>query len=154
MALMMFKGYTGIFRRLAEEHKEVDLLMQRVEKSSDADVKRDLVTKIRRELLSHAKAEEQEFYSVLREHSETRELAAHSKEEHDEIEFMFCQLDELHGAAWNSVFTKLMHSVQHHVNEEETRLFPRAKAVLSSQQIQDIEKRYAEAKASFQADLD
>lgn len=153
VGMMLMKGFTGIFRRLAQEHGEVNTLMLRARTSSDPQVQREMLAKIRTEFLSHAHAEEKEFYAVLRTYPETREKATHSKAEHDEIEQMLDQLENLSGAAWTSVFNKLMTCVQHHVKEEENELFPLAKSVLSSDQVKDIERRFAEAKQAELARL-
>ncbi len=144
------QGYGAIFQRLAEEHGEVSTLMKRVQASDDKETRIELFHEIKKELLSHAHAEEREFYEPLEKHPKTRSIAVHSKKEHEEIEELLGKLegmiDNPTGAAWDTTFDKLQETVTHHVKEEENELFPKAHDVLSDQEAKEVEERYAKAK--------
>jgi hemerythrin superfamily protein len=148
------EGYKGIFRKLAEEHAEVSVLMRRVLSSSEvAEVRRELFPKIRRELLSHARAEEQEFYSVLERYPETRDFVEHSGTDHRRIEILLDQLSVSDPAqpAWTETFRTLVQAVDDHVDDEEKRLFPLAKDLLPEVDVIAMEERFAAAKKSILA---
>lgn len=155
-AKAIIEGRGGIFRRLAEEHGEVNALMQRVMASSaDSDARRELFPKIREELIAHAEAEQAEFYAKLNQFDKTRDLMPQSEDEHAEIERM---LDELQASdssqpIWMDTFKQLVHKVTTHVDREENEIFPRADEVLSEDQANDIEKRFDQAKIAKKAQL-
>lgn len=138
-------GYPGIFHHLAGEHAEVSTLMQRVAASSaDSDDRPELFAEIRRNLLAHAKGEEQEFYPVLKKFPEIESIVDECLREHKRIEEY---LDQLHTAdktsnAWMQRFEEMMQTVQAHVEREENQLFPKAKDLLDKQAAKDIEERY------------
>ncbi len=144
------QGYTGIFRRLAEEHQEVAMMLKRVATSDD---RRELFATIRKELLSHAKAEEKEFYTILRDQPETSALVEHSLEEHQEVERMLDELNtsDVASESWTRGIEELRASVEDHVKEEEQDLFPRARDVLGDDVAKNIEFNYDSTKKAEMA---
>lgn len=144
-----------IFDQLREEHGEVERMMRQVATSEDPEVRRALFPTIRRELIAHAKGEEREFYSVLRRHEETRELAEHALDEHEDIEEMLGELEAMafDSDEWGETFEELVDSVKDHVDVEENDLFPMAKRLLSEAQTHEIEERYEERKNEVLAQL-
>lgn len=148
-------GYTGIFQTLIKEHGEVSALMGRVLASHDAQTQRELFTAIRAELLSHAEAEEQEFYAVLLRRPTTREMAEQSLRDHKTLEDVLIEMAAMdpEEPAWSVRFRALKDIVDQHVQEEEKELFPRAKDALTKEQVQDIDARFQSAKARARARL-
>lgn len=144
----VMRGRTGIFQKLAEEHGEVDALMKRCAASNDPAVREELFMEIKKQLLAHAKGEEREFYSVLRKHTETRELVEHSLEEHQEVEQTIEQLSQMDFGSeeWAEMFEELMDDVKEHVEEEEQDLFPKAEHVLDGDRAKEVEERYLSEK--------
>jgi hemerythrin-like domain-containing protein len=143
-----FKGERGIFRRLKDEHEEVASLMKRVVATDDATEKREWFDKVRTALLSHSKAEEKEFYPLLLAHASTRELIEHSIDEHEQVAQLIEELDirDVAEPDWDESFDELMQSVDDHVEDEENDLFPRAKQVLSNEDVDAIEERFLRTK--------
>jgi len=142
------EGYRGIFRHLQEEHAEVSALMKRVAAGEEPDVRVKLFPKIHSELMSHAKAEEEEFYPVLEKHAELRELIVQSEEEHEEIEQLLGELTTCDPGedAWGDLFEELMTSVEEHVELEEKELFVRAQEIIDDDQSRKMLERYELAK--------
>ena len=138
-------GYPGIFHHLAGEHAEVATLMKRVAGSgSDSSAREEVFAEIRKNLLAHAKGEEQEFYPELRKFPEIEPLVTECLREHKRIEEY---IDQLHGAdkssdAWMNRFEEMMKAVETHVKREEKELFPKAKDLLDRQVAKDMESRY------------
>lgn len=138
-------GYPGIFHHLAGEHAEVATLMQRVSASSaDSDERPELFAEIRKNLLAHAKGEEQEFYPQLRKHAEIEPLVGECLREHTRIEEYLDQLNtaDKTSNAWTQRFEEMMQAVEAHVDREENQLFPKAKDLLDKQVAKDMESRY------------
>ena len=143
------KGDTGIFRKLQQEHGEVSSLLHQVASNhEDIDLRRALYPKIRAELLSHARAEEMEFYPVFERHVETRDIAVHCREQHKEIEQTIDELDTLgvDSPRWAAVFDQLCDKVVAHVEEEEEHLFPRADDLVSREQAANLQNRFESEK--------
>jgi hemerythrin superfamily protein len=141
-------GYPGIFQHLASEHAEVATMMQRIAGAPPtSSVREDLFPEIQKHLLSHAYAEEQEFYPPLRDLSELEPLVVQCLEDHRKIEEYLDELDERSKATktWSDMFARLVHVVQSHVEREECQLFPRARDLLSEQRAREIEQRYYDA---------
>lgn len=149
------KGELGIFKRLKMEHGEVSTLLERLSASTDPELRRELLPKVRKELLSHAEGEEREFYSVLRDNPKTRGIVERSFEEHDEVEKLLNRLESLgvEDEQWSETFDELRRSVEKHVEEEENDLFPRAMEVLDKEQADRIEERYKTKKEQVMQQL-
>lgn len=141
-------GYPGIFHHLAEEHGEVSALMARVVSSADdSEVREELFPRIRKSLLAHARAEEQEFYPVLQEFPELGELVTECIDEHHKVERYLEQLasGNKETKTWREVFETLQNAVTTHVEREEEELFPKARDCLSAEQATEMQERYERA---------
>lgn len=143
------KGYSGIFRQLAEEHGEVSTLIQRVRVADETSpARRELFPEIRKELLSHARAEEQEFYGPLRRRTEMQKIVQHSITEHEEVERLLEDLQSTDMATpdWTKLFHRIADAVQEHVKEEEQELFPQARDVMEDGEAERMKESYLKAK--------
>jgi hemerythrin superfamily protein len=141
-------GDLGIFRRLQAEHAEVHKLMARLAEDENPDLRSKLFPKVKRELLAHGRAEQKEFYSVLKRYESTRALATETMSQHDDIEGLLEELDdaEMSAGSWSDLFEELMSTVEAHVDAEENDLFPKAKEVVSQEMAKDLEHRFARQK--------
>lgn len=142
------KGEHGIFRKLKEEHAEVSAMMKRVAATTDPDTRRELFPEIRKEILSHAKGEEREFYPVFRQFEETSDLIEESIEDHSAIEQMLDRLRtmDVDSEDWGDLFEEMMTEVQDHVDQEENELFPLAEKLIDRENAEQIEGRYLDRK--------
>lgn len=154
-AAKALEGYPGIFHHLAGEHAEVSTLMKRVAGTMEAQEREKLFPEIRRNLLAHARGEEEEFYPVLREHPEVAELVSQCLDEHKEIEQYLDRLDvnDKSTREWGDAFEQMMSAVENHVEREENALFPKAKDLLESQQAKDMEGRFEQVEEREKARL-
>lgn len=154
-AKQVMAGRTGIFSTLAEDHGEVAALLKRA-KNTDTDSadglaeRRSLFAEIKSQLLAHAKAEEAEFYSPLAQNPETRALIQESTSEHRELEAILEELNatDLSSAVWLGLLEQLEDTVQHHVDEEENALFPKAQKILSHDEAKHMDTRFQTLKAT------
>jgi hemerythrin HHE cation binding domain-containing protein len=150
------KGLSGVFKRLMQEHGEVSTLMKRVSLSSDESVRRELYPTIRKELLSHEKGELSAVYPVLSQHTETLEIAEEHAREASELDAAIKVLDTLDfsGAEWAPAFEHLFMLVKRHVDEEESKFFPKAQETIGEQEAKALESRYEAAKDAALTDVD
>jgi hemerythrin superfamily protein len=150
-AAALLQGDTGIFRRLKDEHAQVNVIMKRIESTAaDAESERrsELVPILFAELLSHAHAEQRVFYSMLRDEDETRDLIEDSGDDHMEIENLLYALvcADLSGEAWKPIFRELQETVLAHVDQEEHVLMPLARNLLNDKQARMLEAAFVDAK--------
>lgn len=145
-----FNGLRGVFLHLAEEHGEVGSLMKRVRNSTDAQVRRDHFPQIRRELLSHERAELAVVYPSLSHYDATREMVVLHNQEARQLETAIASVDALDPAtpAWGDAFEHLFALVQQHVQEEEESFFPAAQEVIGEEEAEALLDRYETAKRS------
>ena len=86
--------------------------------------------KICNELTVHAQIEEEIFYPALRKVIDAPELLDEAQAEHQEAKEMIATIEALPGAdaAMDDLVAKLAAAIEHHVKEERTQLFPKARA--------------------------
>lgn len=159
-AAAKLSGQHGILNTLQKEHGEVSTLMQRVAatKAQDDGIsdREELFEKIAIELLSHAKAEEQEFYTVMERHPETSARAKSSNLEHRDIERRIHELDSIRyaDAEWMPKFEELMNIVMEHVDQEENEFFPLAMDVLSKEDLKRMDQLFMREKQKQKESLE
>ena len=139
-------GLVGVFKTLSEQHGEVAMLLERAKTSNEKFVQ--LWPTIRRELLSHEKAELREVYPILRTREATRPLAEEHDLEAHELEQLIRAIDELPVAApeRTEVYHRLVRTVMEHAREEEGEIFPRAQEAIGKAQAEALEATFLAAK--------
>ncbi|HEX3775220.1 MAG TPA: hemerythrin domain-containing protein [Polyangiaceae bacterium] len=143
-----FKGLTGVFKHLMEEHGKVAALLKRVSMSSDVKLRSELYPTIRRELLSHERAEMDVVYPELARYPETAAISAEHAREAQELEAAIQAVDALAfgDAQWSQAFERLVSLVEAHVNEEESEFFPKAQKAIGEDATKALLPRFEAAK--------
>ena len=134
-----------IFEALRDDHEiQRDLIASLVETHGDSDDRGEIFDKIRRELRSHAAAEERYFYVPLMESDTTQDQARHSVAEHKELDDYLEQLEQYDRTApqWLLTARELAERLTHHLDEEETEVFPVAGRVLSADDKAELAEKY------------
>jgi hemerythrin superfamily protein len=131
---------------LTEDHRKVRKLLDDLSKTTNRAAKKraDLLAKIAAELEAHTAIEEEIFYPAFKE--------AGQKSDDDK---MFFEAMEEHRAAGELVLPDLLKTdvgseqfggrakvlkelVEHHADEEEKQMFPRARKLLGKQALKDL----------------
>jgi hemerythrin superfamily protein len=138
---------------LRTDHRSVEKLFKRFEKAGDGALveKRTIVDGIVEELSVHASVEEQVFYPVCRATVPgVEDLTLESLEEHHVVKWLLAELSSLDADAerFEAKTTVLMEMVRHHVEEEETDLFPKVRAALGRRALADLGEALAQAKTT------
>lgn len=128
-----------IYAYIKRDHLKVADLMQQLLDIRLAAFHQRLFEQIRHELWLHTEAEERTFYRAIRAASAdeaAREEMDHADEEHGEIRDLIDQLATLsvNDEMWMVKFGELKHAIEHHVHDEETNLWKKARMVLTSDQ--------------------
>ena len=124
----------NIFEALRKDHEiQRDLLSTLVETSGDTKRRDEIFKAVKHELVIHEDAEERFFYIPLIEDDLTQELARHGIAEHHEIDELLAELEEMDydSSGWLKIAKKLKHEVEHHLEEEEHKIFQMAGKVLT-----------------------
>jgi hemerythrin superfamily protein len=121
---------------LKAQHREVEDLFSRIEKARTSAPKRKLFEQTADRLAVHAAIEEHQFYPAVKA-KRTEDILLESLEEHLGIKRVIADLLKIDGAddTFEAKVTVLKELVQHHVKEEESELFPKAKKVLSPDEL-------------------
>ena len=139
-----------IYEVLQNDHNVLKgLLNQLVALTKDSTNKKELIEQIRTELVPHSRAEEAIFYNSLRTANSGKEVIKHSYEEHIEAESMLTALhmkSEL-DADWTKDALQLKEALEHHIADEEGRVFQLAQQVFTSEEAEDFAVAFEAMKA-------
>jgi hemerythrin-like domain-containing protein len=145
---------------LKDDHKLMRRLLDELEKTTarGAKTRRDLLVKVEANLKAHATIEEEIFYPAFKE--------AGQKSDDDK---MYFEALEEHRAAGDLVLPDLVNTevtsekfsgrakvlkelVEHHADEEEKEMFPRARKLLSKDELSELGKRMQQRKSELLSD--
>ncbi len=131
--------------QLEKDHRRFEALLKQGEETTERAGKRrrQLLDTLTRELNEHELVEEQVLYPALEPHPEARTIVLEGYEEHHVADVV---AKELHGVApgderWTAKFKVLKESLEHHIQEEERRMFRTARAVLSREELHQVNVR-------------
>jgi hemerythrin superfamily protein len=143
-----FKGLTGVFMHLMEEHGKVGALIKSVAKSDDEAVRAELYPKIRKDLLAHEKGELKVVYPALANLPGVSSIELTHAREASELEIALADVDALafSDAAWGPTFQRLADLVERHVEHEENEFFPKAQQALGEERAKRLLPEFEAAK--------
>ena len=141
------------FTLLKEEHQEAKDTFKKLSKQEPADTK--LAETLCKKLLLHMEMEEKYFYPKMEAIKEAEHLAIESKLEHQEAKK---QIQALLKGSLDEIETKvkletLQLEIEHHVEEEETEVFPLARKYLSKEDVQKITEQMLALKEKSMASI-
>lgn len=114
---------------LRADHKLVSDLFEEYEKTRSTSKKKEIVARICTELSVHAQVEEEIFYPAVKEALKDKELVPEATVEHATVKDLIAQVEgqEPDGEMFDARIKVLSEYVKHHVKEEQTEMFPKAK---------------------------
>jgi hemerythrin superfamily protein len=134
-----------IYEALKKDHDKVRQLLNELISLNEKDNTRHaaLIEEIRDELVPHARAEESVFYNSLRAIDSAKDIVMHGFEEHMEAETLLrtLQAKDKIDADWKATAQKLKKALEHHIQEEEGKIFNVAQQLFT----QDEARMMAEA---------
>lgn len=135
------------FNLLKEDHRKVEQLFEQLE-SSRGQAKLRVFEQIKMELDLHTHIEEKIFYPALEKPRQTHDLTLEAYEEHDVVKKLLKEMSKAKSATeeWQAQAKVLQENVEHHVEEEENELFPKAQSALSEEQIEELGEEMAAEK--------
>jgi hemerythrin superfamily protein len=150
----MDKKPVDAIEMLEADHQKVRDLFSKYMATSEQKAKRKIADQVFIELETHAQLEETVFYPAFAEETDTegKQLVTESLEEHQGVKELIDELRELdtNDAEFDSKFHALMADVQHHVEEEESEMFPKAEEALEAH-LEDLMDEMQELKQQLTA---
>lgn len=135
---------------LKQDHRRVEQMFgQFQEAAASPERKQEIVNEIIRELSIHAAIEEEILYPIVREVlPDGDELAQESLQEHHQAKQVLSDLDSMSpgDAQFDQSVGRLIEDIEHHVEEEESEMFPRLQEALDDESLADIGRELEEAK--------
>ncbi|MGH9277855.1 MAG: hemerythrin domain-containing protein [Acidimicrobiales bacterium] len=136
---------------LKQDHKTVEQLFKKFEKTGGRAhaAQRDIAERVVKELSVHAVIEEMVFYPTIREYVPTVEdTVLESLEEHHVVKWLAAEIDKMSPdhERFRAKMMVLIENVRHHVEEEETELFPEVRKAMGRKTLQELGQRLEEAK--------
>ena len=143
---------TDIYQLLEKDHREVEQLFQRIlssrgEQAAGMTSPMALMNQLSQMLKAHMAAEERTFYASLMENSQTREIVNESRKEHEEARGLINEVSASESSVLLSRVQVLQQAIQHHVQEEEGKLFREARQVIDQQMASQIGSRFEQEKS-------
>ncbi len=105
---------------------------------------------LRIELIAHERMEEEVLYPRLRDEKKARASVLEGYEEHHVADVILDELLDVPPETdlWKAKVKVLKENVEHHMDEEESELFKKARAVLDRDELNQLGDRMAEIKRS------
>lgn len=148
---------TDAIALLKSDHEKVRGLLKKLEsaagKRPDSAVK--LMEQIDREVKIHSQIEEEIFYPAFKEAARSksdREMFFEAKEEHHVVDLVMPEVREAEGngedfAAKAKVLKEL---IEHHADEEEKEMFPKARKLFDRDELRDLGARMETRKGELE----
>jgi hemerythrin-like domain-containing protein len=134
---------------LKRDHREAIGLFERLDGAGEASgaggAKDELFNQLRDALKLHTKLEEQIFYPALENFDVTRDLIKESYREHQKVDQLLAGINPAAGDFANKL-SELRRNVEHHVEEEEGEMFPKAERLLGQARLQEMGRQMEQMK--------
>lgn len=144
-----------ILESLKDDHRKAEALLEELTNATSSDERATLCAQLTKEVEIHAEIEERILYPLLQEYDETKNFVQDGLVEHnsakEHLRNMAVRMD-VGSQDWIGELEVVRSVLQHHVKDEEEKLFPAARMVLSADQLNDVGRRMNELKARLQSD--
>lgn len=138
---------------LKQDHEKVKKMLNQLTETGDGAVKTrsDLLEKLAKELHAHSKIEEEVLYPAFRENGEKDEKKMYHEavEEHRAVEDLVLpdlQKTDPASLEFAGRAKVLKDLVEHHVEEEESEMFPKMKKLFDEEKLASMGEQMAELK--------
>lgn len=130
-----------IYQYLHKDHLQVATLFKQITTAKDQVEREALFLEVKKELELHADPEHETFYKALGKKSKGKEDAEHGTHEHDQIKKAIKTISKIpseNESEWLINLGRLMHIVEHHVEDEESTMFADGKQIISDAQAKEL----------------
>lgn len=134
---------------LMQDHKEAASMMDQLETADKGGRSaKNIFLQLKDALTLHTNIEEQIFYPALKNFDETSDMIPESLEEHQEVDEILAEMSELNPGNddFMDKLTELRNAIEHHVEEEENEMFPKAERLLGQTRLQEMGRQMQQMK--------
>ncbi|MBI1891705.1 MAG: hemerythrin domain-containing protein [Burkholderiales bacterium] len=148
--------YPDVIALLSADHRKAEALFAQYEQTKESITphqKFELAKKVCGELLIHMAIEEGIFYPAVRRAIRDDELMEEAQDEHESAKQLIIQLGEIQpdDPLFDSKIASLADQIDHHVQDEESVMFP--KVLVSDVDLIELGKELLEAKNNMRTRL-
>ena len=125
---------------LEKDHDVVENYFTEVTQGVSSERAKTLFQNIYHELTIHAIIEEQIFYPALAGTRKFENLLKDAFSEHAVVKQQMGDIAQLEPASdeWNKMMAKVWKELQHHIKDEEEKLFPKVRQNMSEKELKDL----------------
>jgi hemerythrin superfamily protein len=134
---------------LKQDHKTVEKLFKQFEKAKQPAQQRKIARQVIKELSIHAAIEEMLFYPAVRARvPKAEETVLEALEEHYIVKWVLSELEDMKPdhERFKAKMTVMIESVRHHVEEEESELFPDVRKAIKRKELAELGEALEKAK--------
>lgn len=132
---------------LKKDHELVKSLMNEMDGEEDQDQLSSMFEQLVDELTVHERIEEDIFYPALQKLPNAKEDVLEAYEEHHLVDEIVEQMDvEPDDDKWKAKFTVMKENIEHHIKDEEEKLFPKAEQLLGAEKLMALGVKMADLK--------
>jgi hemerythrin superfamily protein len=134
---------------IKQDHKRLKKLLEETLEAQGTD-REARMDHLRTELVAHERMEEEVFYPRLKQEQKAREEVLEGYEEHHVADVLLDELLEVPAETdlWKAKVKVLKENVEHHMDEEESELFKKARSVLNRDELEQLGARMERIKRS------
>ena len=142
---------------LERDHVKVRALLARLDSTTPRATvtRRDLFNRIKAALTVHETIEEEIFYPALKSHPRAKDIVLEGIEEHNVVDNLLGELTDLASSheTWSAKATVMRENLEHHIEEEETSMFVKARQIFDRSELEALGKRMAARKVTAKASV-
>jgi hemerythrin-like domain-containing protein len=145
---------------LTEDHELVRQMLEELAETTDRGTKKrmELLERIGVAIRAHAKIEEEIFYPAFKDAAKTKEetkLFFEATEEHALVDIVLPELESTDPTTeqFGAKAKVLKDLIDHHADEEEEEMFPKARKLLGKERLTELGSELAERKSEIEQQL-
>jgi hemerythrin-like domain-containing protein len=133
---------------LKQDHDQVKRMLKQLADEEDVGRRGELFGQLVRDLTVHENIEEELFYPALKQKPEAKQDVLEAFEEHHLVDEVMSDIEDtaLDSVDWKAKFTVLTEQLEHHIQDEETKLFAEARRAFDERELADLGARMAALK--------
>jgi hemerythrin-like domain-containing protein len=122
---------------LRDDHRKVKQLFDEFEHAEESQAREQIVENTVRQLEVHAALEEEIFYPAAEKQIDQKESIDEAREEHHVVKLLIGELKRMSAEEerYDAKYKVLSESVKHHIEEEESELFPKLEGKLDAEEL-------------------
>ena len=136
---------------LLEDHAELRTYFGEFKAAAGDDKKHQIFEDIKAKLNVHTHIEEKVFYPKVMEHEELEDITKEGIEEHHLGDVFVREISNLvdDSGKFDPKMEVLIESTEHHLMEEEGKMFPKVKELFSESELEELGEKMEEEEENF-----